>query len=102
MPKFMEITFMTIVEVVSAMGKHERVYTSSGSAVQCTRDTIGVIEAYQAQAAGFKPTIKIKVREGEYSDSFRGFSVGDVRYKIIRTQNASPGFLFIVGEALAR
>ena len=102
MPKFMEITFMTLSEVTSTIGKKERIYAVSGTAVQCTRETIGVTEAYQAQAAGFKPTIKVKVREGEYSEAFKAFTVGTTQYKIIRTQNASPGFLFLVGEALAQ
>jgi hypothetical protein len=102
MPKFIEVTFMTLAEVQSTIGKKERIYTASGSPVQCTRDVIGVTETYQAQAAGFKPSVKIKVREGEYSEAFKGFSLGGTQYKVIRTQNAAPGFLFVVGEALAR
>lgn len=99
MPRFIEITFLTLSEVTSQLGKKERVYSVTGSPVACTREVIGVTESYQAQAAGFKPTLKIKLREGEYDESFKGFVYNSIQYKIIRTQNASPGFITLVGEA---
>ena len=100
MPRFSEATFMILTEVLSSIGKKERIYVASGSAVACTRETIGVTEAYQAQAAGFKPSIKIRIREEEYAETFKAFILCGTQYKIIRTQNATAGFLTIVGEAI--
>jgi hypothetical protein len=94
------VQLISVTETKDALGRPQQTETT-GAQIPCMEDAIGVIENYQAQAAGFSPNVKLKVRAGEYSGQ-AAMQYDDQRYRIIRTSKAEKGFLVLVGEAVGR
>jgi len=74
---------------------------TTGAAVPCMVEAVGITENYAAMAAGFRPDVRLKVRSVEYARQPH-FVYASERYKVIRTQMAEKGFTVIVGEAVNR
>ncbi len=98
--------FNAVVQFISqtlssdALGRPQATETT-GSAVPCIVEAIGITENYAAMSAGFKPDVRLKVRTIEYSRQPH-FIYNSERYKVIRTQMAENEFTVIVGEAVNR
>ncbi len=83
-----------------ALGRPQPTETT-GAAVPCIVEAVGITENYSAMAAGFRPDVRIKVRAVEYARQPHFIYLSE-RFKVIRTQMAEKGFTVIVGEAVNR
>lgn len=83
-----------------ALGRPQATETT-GSAVPCIEEAVGVTENYQAMAAGFRPDVRLKVRAETYNREPHLLYKTE-RFKVIRTQKSDKGFIVVVGEALNR
>lgn len=63
---------------------HRPVISFEETKVFCNVKSVGMSEFYQAQVAGFKPELKIEVKQYNGCDHFK---LNDKLYKIIRTFN---------------
>ncbi|MGM9681541.1 MAG: hypothetical protein ACI3XR_08555 [Eubacteriales bacterium] len=68
-------------------------------AVFCSREGIKRTEFYQAQSAGFKPSVSVLVPECDYNGE-RYIKVGGRMYKILRSYPVKGEKLEIIGEGL--
>lgn len=94
------VKFISHAITYDAMNRPQATETT-GADVPCIVESVGVIENYQAMAAGFKPDVRIKVRANEYIGQPH-FLYASERYKVIRASSADMGFTVIVGEAINR
>lgn len=94
------VQLITMTETKDAIGRPQQTETT-GTSIPCMEDSVGVIENYQAQAAGLSPSIKIKVRAGDFSGQL-AMQYDGQRYRIIRSAKAEKGFTVLVGEAVGR
>jgi len=83
-----------------ALGRPQATETT-GPAIPCIEEAVGMNENYVAMSAGFKPDVRLKVRKTEYANQPHMLYESE-RYKVIRTQKAEKGFVVIVGEAVNR
>lgn len=83
-----------------ALGRPQATETT-GTAVMCIEESVGITENYAAMTAGFRPDVRLKVRSVSY-DNQPHMLYKSTRYKVIRTQSAEKGFTVIVGEAVNR
>lgn len=94
-----EIVLLKIKAVATAYNKEEYEFEPVTEPFGCVIDTVGVTETYQAMTVGVSPSAKLKIRAAEFNESLhRGFRFNGRDYKIIRTQPAGKGWIYLVGE----